>query len=119
MLTRLIAHQITKKAHQTTASLRFRDTILPADAPVAVELFDQLRDSFRNGNPVAGAFLTAGGTVSPFQQILTRYLEANTDPAFVTFTRDAMSLLRNEMAGQQAATGGQTIKAWMKDKRAS
>jgi hypothetical protein len=46
---------------------------------VAIDLFDQLRDSFRNGNPVAGAFLTAGGTVPPFQQTLARYLGADTD----------------------------------------
>ena len=111
MLTRLIAHRISKKAHETKASLRLRDKVLPTDSTVASDLFEQLRDSFQRRNPVAGAFLTTGDTRPRFQQILERYIEADDESGFVTFTADAMGILRDEMATQQAATGGYVIFA--------
>ena len=111
MLTRLIAHQLSKKAHETKASLRLRNKVLPTDSSVASDLFEQLRDSFQRRNPVAGAFLTTGDTKPRFQQILNRYIEAGDEPGFVTFTTDAMGILRDEMATQQAATGGYVVFA--------
>jgi nucleoid-associated protein len=111
MLTRLIAHQITKKAHATTASLRLRNKVLPTDSAVATDLFEQLRDSFQKKNPVAGAFLTTGDTQPRFQQILARYIEADTESAFIAFTTDAMNILHDEMVSQQAATGGYIVFA--------
>jgi nucleoid-associated protein len=111
MLTRLIAHQIAKKAHETTATLRLRNSLLPANSDVASDLFEQLRGSFQKRNPVAGAFLTTGGTRPRFQQILDRYLAGQDDAGFITFTRDAMTVLRDEMASQQAATGGYVVFA--------
>jgi nucleoid-associated protein len=111
MLTRLIAHQISKKAHETTAKLRLRNKVLPIDSAVAADLFEQLRDSFQGKNPVAGAFLTTGGTQPRFQQTLTRYIEEDDDAAFVAFTTDAMNILRDEMTNQQASTGGYVVFA--------
>jgi nucleoid-associated protein len=111
MLTRLIAHQITKKAHETKANLRLRDKVLPVGSAVASDLFQQLRDSFQKKNPVAGAFLTTGDTQPRFQQILARYIETDGEEAFVVFTTDAMNILRDEMASQQAATGGYVVFA--------
>jgi nucleoid-associated protein len=111
MLTRLIAHQIRKKVHETTATLHLRDSLLPIDSQAASDLFEQLRDSFHKKNPVAGAFLTTGGTQPRFQQLLGRYLEADDDPAFIAFTADAMNVLRDEMVSQQAATGGYVVFA--------
>ena len=111
MLTRLIAHQIKKKAHETKAVLQLRETMLSATTAVAVDLFDQLRTSFTSGNPSAGAFLTTGATVPRFQQVLTRYLKADTDAAFVKFTQDALAILRDEMVQQQASTGGYVVFA--------
>jgi nucleoid-associated protein len=43
--------------------------------------------------------------------VLSRYLEADTDSAFITFSREAMGVLRDEMTGQQAATGGYVVFA--------
>src|SRR6188768_3225126 len=100
MLSRLIAHRIAKRAGETKAKAHLRDKVLPTDTTVAVDLFEQLRDSFQKRNPVAGAFLTAGNTHPRFQQILTRYIQADDDLAFIAFTRDAMGILHDEIASK-------------------
>jgi nucleoid-associated protein len=111
MLTRLIAHRIGKKAHESKSSVRLRDKVLPTDSTVASDLFEQLRDSFQRKNPVAGTFLTTGDTKPRFQQILERYIGADDEPGFVSFTAEAMRILRDEIVTQQAATGGYVIFA--------
>ncbi len=111
MLRRLIAHQVIKKAHKTKVDLQLRDTALPVKSDVADDLFEQLRDSFQRRNPVAGAFLTVGNTQPRFQQILGRYVATDSEKAFVEFTKDAMTILGEEIANQQAATGGYVVFA--------
>lgn len=111
MLTRLIAHQIIKKAHETTATLQLRKKLLPTNSNVATILFEELRDAFQKRNPVAGAFLTTGDTQPRFQQVLSRYIKANDAQSFVSFTSSAMTVLCDEMAKQQAATGGYVVFA--------
>lgn len=75
MLRRLIAHQIIKEQHKTTASLHLRDEVLPPKSDLAGKLLDQLSDSFVKRSPVTGRFQsTADKGKPPFQQMLLSYL---------------------------------------------
>ena len=111
MLRRLIAHQIIKQPHTNTAQLHLREDVLPIGSELTANLLEQLRESFLRRNPISGRFRSTGGTQPRFQQLLLRYLAAADDRTFISFTREAMEVLRGEMSRQQLATGGYVIFA--------
>lgn len=119
MLTRLIAHQIIKRQHETAATLNLRGEVLPTDSDMAASLLEQLRDSFINRSPVSGKFKAAKKEEEQerdtFQEMLLGYLVAPGDSRFVTFTREATEALRGEMVKQPLATGGYVVFAEYKD----
>lgn len=119
MLRRLIAHQIIKEQHKTTASVFLRDKVLPVESELAVSLLDQLSDSFIKRSPVTGRFKSTEMGQPPFQQKLLSYLGDASDSSFVNFTKKAAERLKDGMAKQSLASGGYTIFAEYVDDKTS
>ncbi len=111
MLNRLIAHRIIKEQHTNEAGLFLRATVLPAESELAAGLLAQLREAFQKRNPVAGIFESTGGTSSRFQQLVIGSPGKRDEGAFITLTKQATQLLRDEMRRESLATGGYLVFA--------
>jgi nucleoid-associated protein len=110
-LTRLIAHRLDKEPGTQTAAIRDRKEVLPVKSALAATFLDQLRDGFQKRNPVAGVFKSTAGTQPPFQQLLSRYLDSQSNKSFIAFSKDATLILKEEISKQQASTGGYIVFA--------
>lgn len=111
MLKRLIAHLISKEARSKLVDVWFRDKPLPVESELAQGFLGQLRNAFQRRNPVGGAFRTTGGTMPPFQQLLLRYLDERSEAAFVSFSTNATSVLKETMGRELLARGGYIVFA--------
>lgn len=112
MLRRLIAHQIIKGQLSSTAELHLRVMGLPTESDLSGTLLQELREGFQRRNPFSGSFKSTGATQPRLQQMLLRYLEQDSqESGFVSLTRDAMEVLKEEMITEPLSTGGYVVFA--------
>ncbi len=106
MSSRLIAHQIIKTQHCTSAEVALRDELLPANSSIAGSLMTQMRQAIAQRNPQAGRFKDPDIEQPAMQRKLVGYINARSDEAFVEFSRGFARMLKNKMAEEALATGG-------------
>lgn len=102
MNQRLIAHLISKEAHDVETKSKLGKSLLKGG--LTDQFLEQVRGAVRN--PWSGRFEEEDGAKGAFYQHLEAYLKDPTDSSFVSFSKSCTNRLVGLMEKQPLATGG-------------
>jgi len=109
MITRLIAHKLTKEVGDPNITTQVKDTLVNSSNNAAESLYKATMKTIRRRG-AAGNFERIGeNTKQIFEQLLETCVTASTDEAFVQFSEDALALLARLISPIRLATGGYLI----------
>lgn len=104
----IVIHKINKEQYVTdNASLQLADELLPINN--CIDLVAKLNSTFNSGTSKQYGLFSNDTLNYQFSNLLLRYYNRETNYDFLTFTRQAMSILENKIRSISLATGGDIL----------